>query len=575
MRKLAIERPFKRRNKVFNRIYEGLGSPGRIAAVDFGSGGIKIIELEKSKTNYRFVSLLYEELTPEARKSPELKKEFYRNFIRQAKESKKITSLDIFAVINNPQIASVLLEIPKVSSSDLSAFIKTQTSKQIPFDSEQNEVFFRMNRAASKESKGGKIKVVSVVVPKILIGEAIDVLKSNAFNIRGIFVASEAIDVLPLYTKAASRRDTYAILDMGYKCSFLNIYRGGILEFIRSVNVAGEHLTASLLRTLTIDDKKIIIAAEDAEKLKQECGFPLDEEKEEFIGDLKKSYIQAMLKPTLDRIINELRRSLNYYSHFLGGREIKKLFITGGSANLLNLDKYLESNLGVEVSKIAPLKIVKGIEELSYTNQEFMEAAQESMSACLGSVLYNPRRINLIPKSLLLEQRLNVFKIASAILVVLVGFMSILFYSLTFGQIYSYQRSLKKVKSGYAKLAPAERLIDKYNKLKAEFRQKKSMISSVINRQPLWSAILKEFTNITPEGVVFKEVLLKNGKVKKLLIKGEVYPLYTTVDVVFSQFITALAASPFFSDVELISRRQDEYSLNPKIKFEIGVKLVY
>jgi len=49
----------------------------------------------------------------------------------------------------------------------------------------------------------------------------------------------------------------------------------------------------------------------------------------------------------------------------------------------------------------------------------------------------------------------------------------------------------------------------------------------------------------------------------------------TTVDVVFSQFITALAASPFFEDVKLVSRKQDEYSMSPKINFEIELRLVY
>jgi len=428
-------------------------------------------------------------------------------FIRQAKTEKKITALDIFAVINSPQIASVFLDIPKVASSDLASFIKTQTSKQIPFNPEQSSLFYRVNRIVGKDKETQKLKVISLVVPNKLINDTLDVIRANNLNVKGIYIASEAIGYLPIM-QGRSKKDSYAILDIGHKRSFLNIYRRGVLEFVRSINVAGEHITSSLLRTLTIEDKKIIITAEDAEKLKKECGMPLDEEKEEMVGEIKKAYIQTMLKPTIDRIINELKRSLSYHSNFLGGEQIKHLYLTGGSSQLKNLDFYIKSNLvGVEVSALKPLKLLKGIDELSFTNQEILDSFEGRLSSALGVFIPALKRINIVPKNILIEQKLNVLLIASAILVVLLGAIFAGFYFLTFGQIYSYQRLLKKVKSDYNRLVPVEDAINRYNALKVKYKAKKSKISKTIGRQPNWGGIFKEFTNITPEGVVFKKLV--------------------------------------------------------------------
>jgi len=59
---IIIERPFKRKNKILSKIYESLGSPGRIVSIDFGASGIKLIEIEKVKSQYRFVSFLFKEV---------------------------------------------------------------------------------------------------------------------------------------------------------------------------------------------------------------------------------------------------------------------------------------------------------------------------------------------------------------------------------------------------------------------------------------------------------------------------------------------------------------------------------
>jgi type IV pilus assembly protein PilM len=66
--------------------------------------------------------------------------------------------------------------------------------------------------------------------------------------------------------------------------------------------------------------------------------------------------VHAVLKPILDDLTSELRRSLEYHSARYPDAPVKRIVLVGGGAKLHNLDKYFSQNLGVPAIVGNPLQ---------------------------------------------------------------------------------------------------------------------------------------------------------------------------------------------------------------------------
>ena len=90
-----------------------------------------------------------------------------------------------------------------------------------------------------------------------------------------------------------------------------------------------------MAKTIPTAQGAITISPEDAEKIKRQCGIPLEEEaKNEFLTDfgiLTGEQISSMLRPNLERLLMELNRTFSYYaSNFKSPlTNIEGLYLTG------------------------------------------------------------------------------------------------------------------------------------------------------------------------------------------------------------------------------------------------------
>ncbi|MBU0503813.1 MAG: pilus assembly protein PilM [Candidatus Omnitrophota bacterium] len=581
---LSIKRVKLSLNNSFSLLKNIVVSTQNIMGIDIGSNYIKIAQLQKSGKSYIITNYVARAIPLEARDNISEKKRLVREFVKEFLSSSRVKTTLLRSTIFGKGIFIFSLSVPYMNKKDLKGAVNIELKKRLPFQLDINNVSFDYFITDQiHDDKGLSYQITCIAAEKSAIDEQLYFLKEMNIRPVGINVIPDILgNILPLCLNYPADKPV-PVLELGANVSSLNFYKGKNLIFSREIPIAGEHLTRAMAKTINTANGPINISIEDAEKIKRTCGVPLDDEaKNEFLTDfgvILGEQISTMLRPTLERLILEINRTISYYVKTFRGVAIDELYITGGSSRLNNMDKFLLYNLeGVKkVEHLNVLKAVKGWADPGVLRQELViEQAAPHLSVVFGLCFGKGGRINLLPAKEKLEQKTiflaNIIRISFPIVLIL----SLVFYAIIYGNSLKYKVLNSKLDLGISSLEPIAHQVREYMSIKSRLEQRKDILEKARGKQPLWWGILKELSNITPKEVILKQVILGQGNNdKEIRLIGKIFAKYTIVDVAVSQYLMALEESPFFINVELASSKTDMYSAIPAADFEIVCRLVY
>jgi len=120
------------------------------------------------------------------------------------------------------------------------------------------------------------------------------------------------------------------------------------LKFTRNILVGGNDITKAVAKSLNI-------SFDEAEKLKRETKIVLGpEEKEE-----KKNESEKIIIKILNQITKEIRKSLSYYKTQSQKVKYNKMILSGGCANINNIEDLLSEQFEIPVIIGNPFKDLK------------------------------------------------------------------------------------------------------------------------------------------------------------------------------------------------------------------------
>lgn len=277
------------------------------------------------------------------------------------------------------------LEVPNMSEGELKDHMQWEFTRNIPFAESTVETDFKSYPLADPASQN--LDVVMAIATRSGVDMQIDILKKAGRK-------THALDVEPLSMlrslsvsySGESGNKTICVAEIGHKTTSINIYKNERLLFARSVPVGGEMFTRAIA-----DNKGV--STSDAERMKHDqLSLPEDAAPAQafnpFAGSAPvQSYnpfadpsettmasdappvaetapvpagdehgIYSAVSNALDELVAELRRSIDYYK--TKGGEVDMMLVTGGSAQMKNLDKFLGSALGMPVQLMDPYRNV-------------------------------------------------------------------------------------------------------------------------------------------------------------------------------------------------------------------------
>ena len=303
--------------------------------IDIGFNTLKLVEIEQEPHKQgRIVGYGVVEFDPEAIKDGVIID--YETLAKAAMDLfekniiGKVTTRRVAATIPASKAYSRVMTVPaKLGKKELRDAVYFEAEQYIPLPVDELYLDY-----VTMQKQGENQEVMVVAVPKAIVDSYM-----KFFELIGLEVCA-----LETTISAASRmisatensRDVPTILiDLGSLAVDLTVFDKNLVVN-GTMPGGGDDLSAHIA-------EKLGVSKEEANSLKTKYGLGVSK---------KQAEIQAALKPQLDALIKEIRRSIRYYEERSGGKNTVGQIITmGGGANMPGLVDYLTDNLRIPTRK--------------------------------------------------------------------------------------------------------------------------------------------------------------------------------------------------------------------------------
>ena len=238
----------------------------------------------------------------------------------------------------------------------------------------------------------------------MIVAAKLDGVRAVTDAVASAGLKAAVVDVSPVAVLNALRfsqphlQGCSVILDIGAKTTNLILVEGERI-YNRSIPVAGNTITKEIAQTFGC-------SFEEAEQLKIERGYValggVTEDADEITDRVSK-----VIRTVLTRLHAEISRSINFYRSQQGGTAPSRLFLTGGTVRLPQLDQFFMESLQVDVEYLNPFTAVRvggkvnaaALESDAFTLVESVGLALR-MTDVPGLI-----RVNLMPPELVAQAR--------------------------------------------------------------------------------------------------------------------------------------------------------------------------
>jgi len=200
------------------------------------------------------------------------------------------------------------------------------------------------------DSKDGKTSLLVAAAPRVLVGNYLSQLAQagidpEAVELDGLALMNLVRYVFPDGSALSGSSGDRVVLDLGASKTVVCILRRGQAVFVRTILHGGLDLTTALSESCGIPP-------EEAEEWKRQAGL-LDEG----VSRLHQKGVSLAIRRALEPLISDLARTVHVFQANEspdGGSPLNEWALYGGGSKLKGLDAHLASELGVQISSLAP-----------------------------------------------------------------------------------------------------------------------------------------------------------------------------------------------------------------------------
>lgn len=311
--------------------------------IDIGTTAIKIVELSQrgdriKLENYGEASAmtLYEKPFRTIDKNTLLlsSHDIAKAILAIFDEAKIIERQAVFSI---PDFASFYIDfsLPPMTKDEISEAVKFEARQYIPMPLSEVTLDWSVieGEIGKNRRKGTPLKILLIAVPTEFINQYQEIAQLAGVKLKAI--EAEAFGLLRSLLK--NEKGPACVMDIGAQSTTVNISDKGILKKSYSFDLSGNELTQLISKSLNVDYN-------NAEMLKKEKGL----EESEY-------NTRKILLTLINYMVSETEKVLNGFSQS-GGGEVKKIILSGGTANTPGLKKYFSEEIKKEVEIADPFK---------------------------------------------------------------------------------------------------------------------------------------------------------------------------------------------------------------------------
>ncbi len=271
----------------------------------------------------------------------------------------KFVTTDVRLSLPETVVSTKVISLPSLNDAELASAINWQAEQHIPIPPEELSLEYEVVYRPPARERNLPMKVLLVGVRKSIVERYISLFTS--IGIEPTMVETQTLSVIRSLSFDATDPTTL-IAHVGASTMSMALLYNGQLEFVITHMSGGQVLTRSLEQNIGLDPVQ-------AEGYKRTYG--LDEA--QFQGKVR----QVLLPPT-KVMVTEMAKATRFFVSQHGTETVKRVLLSGGTAQMPGFVQYITQELGVEVLVAAPFSQATG---------QIPEANHPALTVCVGLLM--------------------------------------------------------------------------------------------------------------------------------------------------------------------------------------------
>jgi len=535
----------------------GNAKPSRksIIGLDVDDKFVKLVELKKSLRGFTLTNYAISEITPSSPDEDEITSA--SNTIRKLVERLSIDPSDVYLSVSGPGVSIRRINVPVMPEDELFGAVRWESKNLIPFPLDTATLdYYVIGKILDKGVE--KLDVIVVAAQDKVINHQIKIVETAGLKASGITVNPFALWDILKRNITPQVDEVVALIDIGDKASSINLFKNNILQFTREISVAGESITKALTGITISDQMQQTLTYEQAEKIKINYGIPHESSVEKTPEGITLTQIHEAMKPALRRMVNEILRSFDYYKEQFRETKISKVFITGGSSRLKNLEEYLSSGLGIKVEIANPLAGID-LDLKKKASAEEVRTAAPILTLALGLAMGEASTLNLIHIKRPAKKEIEIKKFFEALRLPAFSWISIAVVVLMLAA--GHNLYLARQVDYYRTEVHSKRAI--LSDLKT-LNERREIVARISKEESHLRETLNKFNTTIPYGIILTKLDYVNAS-RTIDAHG------TSLNVnLIGNFLKTIERSPYFSRARLIESRKGLQEKGNEMGFHIS-----
>jgi type IV pilus assembly protein PilM len=317
--------------------------------IDIGSHSIKVAQVAASRNGYTLMRAGSTLTPPESVKQGAIEDRFaVAEAIRTLLQDLGISNTLAVAAISGPTVMVRQVQLPAMPEHQLRKSIYWEARNYISLPVEDSLIEFQILDTHTTDGIP-QMDVMLVAAPRDIVDTRVAALEQAGVDPIAVELEPFAL-IRGLVDLPSGNTGSVALVDIGATYTHISIISNGNFALTRSVTTAGNSFTEAISRTLSID-------FDQAERVKEEeTQVVTDELIRAGLSPLGQEASRA-IESTLEELIKEIRRSFAFhdYQQIPGSADrsansgISRVILSGGSAKLAGLDRFLQDQLSIPV----------------------------------------------------------------------------------------------------------------------------------------------------------------------------------------------------------------------------------
>jgi len=333
---------------------------GHLIGIDVGLSAVKLAKISPFKKTYKLDSYESVPLAEATIIEDEVQKpDDVINAIRDAFDQMGIKQKIACIGIDGPNTITKRLQVPSGTNEEVEDNILWESEQYIPFGVDESEIDFFIIRDIKEQD----VKDVIVAASRVDISENYSnlvkeaglipkIVDLNVFAITNLFEIAYANDIEHLSD------DGTIIIDFGAQKSTIIVYKNQGPVLTREIPFGGVLVTEEIQRQMGLSYDE----AEDLKTMGDDTGnLP-----EEILG---------IVEMQLDKMMEEVKKILNFYIAAGSSEQVGHCFVTGGSSLLPGFTERLGDLLNMEINYLNPF------ESMAFDEKKFNESELSKIAA--------------------------------------------------------------------------------------------------------------------------------------------------------------------------------------------------